>query len=636
VIDLLLLATMLLVCGGIGLPLARLLPERFVWRLLVAPTLGIAVLGVAVPIAYRAGASILYMFWAFIALSAISFALQGRATIRMAREVGWYVAAVLVATAVLLLAPRWFGGDRFAVFQGNQWDLFGYLESAVVYARKRHAVVAHVSDYATMRNPMVALASAQLSSRPSAHQLYALFSRVAPGQAYHLHYAFIAGCFALAAQSITFVVRNSFTRLHRSAWLLLPLAFPLGFWGQYVLDINAWSQAVAQPALFLMFGLTVHALARPEIELRTAGRIAAVIATTVAGAIFIYPEGFLIFAAALGPLSLVVIIVRIVRARVLRISPIVPLFGYVGVATIVLYPPQLAFLLAQLRWSSATIVPWWQFFQGFFYGRDGLASHGFARFADYTAGFFGLYFATPAKGAGLLIALVRRVAILGTIAGVLAALVGVRRDESDDRTRMHVTLWSIAVLLMLLPALKLTLAGNYWPAGKIVAFTSPIFMTLLCVPVGISATGWRRTTRIIVGVFLAFQIVTGFTRIIASGHRYGVHYAPPYPAVNTNAVKKDLVWDLRPLEALPRSTKVLIRPMNPWETAYLAVFLYSRRIPFAYDGKVNTYFGDGVDLPGLPPPWKPDAEISLEPKMLVVRFNDGRAPLRLAAGRNLR
>jgi hypothetical protein len=54
---------MVFACGGIGLPIAELLPPRFVWRPLLAPTLGYAVLAVAVTVSYRWGVPIRLFFF---------------------------------------------------------------------------------------------------------------------------------------------------------------------------------------------------------------------------------------------------------------------------------------------------------------------------------------------------------------------------------------------------------------------------------------------------------------------------------------------------------------------------------------------------------------------------------------------
>lgn len=619
--DLVLLAAMFVICAGIGLPLARVLPERYRWRNVIAPTLGYCVLGVVVPVAYMGGLTMVQMFYGASVLAAVGIATSVR-RLRFTEDVQALIAGML-ATLLLLMLPRWVGGEAFSVFQGNHWDQFGYLESAIVYGRKPFAFVTAATDYQVMRVPALAIAADQLNNRPSVHELYALFSRVQPGQAYRLAYPFLVFSLVQCAHVVAFLIRNVFPAITKTACIAIAVVFPLGFWGQYIFDINAWSQIAAAPILLLMTGMTILVLASTESDLRAAGRVAAVIAISVAGAIYVYPEGFLINIAGIGPVALVMFALR------RKLVEMVPFLGFAAVITVVLYPPQLPFLLAQAKSGSAAIQPWWQYFDIFFYGRDGRPSHGFARIADYSAGFFGLYFATPAKGAGIF-GLLRRIAILVTIAGTVAAVV---------RTRMRVVaVWGAMVIAMLLPAGKFLLAGNYWPAGKVVAFVSPLFMTLLCVPAGIEARDRiGRVLRLIAATFLVFQIVVGIARIPAANRRFGIHYATPYPANQVKELKTDVPWNLRPLEAaFDEHTKVLVHPIDQWLSAYVQVFLYSRRIPFAVEGKINTYFGSGRDLPGLAPPWTPDAEITAEGRTIIVTYRDGRAPLRVVSEGDLR
>ena len=633
VLDLALVLAMFVMCGGIGLPLAQLLPERFAWRVLIALSLGLAVLAVAVPIAYRSGLSINCFFFAAIVLAVCGLAWRVRPTWQALRalsaderRVAMFTGGALALATLVMLAPRWVGGDQFAVFQGNHWDTFGYLESAIGFARKPHAFLETITDEQMMRAPILAIAHTSLTNRPSAHQLYAVFSRIAPGEAYRLYYPFLVVGFVQLAMVMTFVLRNAFPSMRRWAWIAIALAFPLGFWGQYIFDINAWSQIASQPLLFLAFGLGVHALARPESELRAAARIAGVIAIAVAGAAYLYPEGLLIYGAAIALVAIVVAIVRLVRAR--KLAPVVPLFGFAGIASVLLYAPQLAFLMKQVKWSAGNKVDWWKFHQGFFCGRDGELSHGFAMASDFAGGFFGLYFATPARGAGMVIGTAHRTVIVVLIAGVLmgVALLLANKLRATREERLHAALWTAITVVAFLPAVRLVLDENYWPAGKIVSYAAPLVVTLLCIPVGFASElrAWK-LIRVAGGAFVAFQLATGLARIVGAARAPdGIHYALPYPSVQAVELKRDLPWDLSPLEAVTPGTKLLLRPMDLFAQGYLMSFLYSRRIPFAIDGKINTHFGLGREFPPVPPPWEPDAEVTVGNRKIVVTYRDPR------------
>ena len=193
--DVIFVGVMLVVCGGIGLPLAALLPrERFPWRDLVAPALGYGVLAVVVLLLYKRDVSMAWMFGAACVLAVAGYASRAVPLLRAARassaaerRLAWLAAVTTVVATLVVLAPRWSGGDQFAVFQGNQWDTHGYLESGSSYSQQPYSVVIGATPEQMIRNPLFERAQLILNARPSVQMLYGLFTRVMPGQAYRLY-----------------------------------------------------------------------------------------------------------------------------------------------------------------------------------------------------------------------------------------------------------------------------------------------------------------------------------------------------------------------------------------------------------------------------------------------------------------
>jgi len=632
-LDLLLILVTFVICSGIGAPIAELLPTRLRWRVLLAPTLGFCVLAIAAPVVYRLGGSMRMLLSASAALAV------GLGTWRLSRARRQWgalpvrerrLALLVVATAMgatlVLLAPRVVGGDQFAVFQGNQWDTYGYLQPAMVYARKSYATVTSSTNETALRDPLMPIAAGQLNERPSVHMLYAMFSRIAPASSYRLYYGFLVGCFVQLVLVLMFVLRNILPNAPPAAWVACALAFPLGFWGQYVFDINAWSQIASTPVLAAFFALALLLAAAPlEWTTRGALRFGAVLATVAAGALYVYPEGFIFYSVAMLPIAGTVPVIRMWRARRFAPRAVLPLAGIaVAIASTALYPPVMHHLIKQVTWSSGARVEWWTFFQAFFFGRDGLVDAPLAQ-VDYAAGLFGLYFATPsADGA---IAIVSRLAILVAIAGILVGLVLVMlrrvRSELADESRLMIVLWFLASGMLLAPAGYLYLTGNYWPAGKAVSYAAPVFMTLACVPIAFAFQ--LRPVRWIVFAFVAFQLASGLVRIGAAHD--GIVYRAPYPAVDVPARKDDFLWDLRRLEPYVTSTtRVLIDTWDWWAEANLQVFLYARKARYTKQLPVNTYFGAGQEL-GKMPGLVADLTISVEKNHFVLRFADGRKPV---------
>jgi hypothetical protein len=645
-VDGVLILTMLIVGGGIGLPLSELLPEsRLKWRRLLAPVFGFAALAVVTPVTYRWGASVPAVFGVSCVISGLVLALRAHVWIRGGHRLGpaerrlAVIAVACTAGATLvMIAPRWVGGDQFAVFQGNHYDTHGYLESAVIYAREPYSVVSTASDEQLIRNPLLDPAQVSLTNRPSAHLLYSVFSRVLPGDTYRLYYAYLVGCNTLLVLVGLFVARNLLPTAYPLMWGAVALVPPLGFWGQYAFDINAWSQVASAPLLLLMAALLIHAVAMPRLQpdapLRSGLPMAGAIATIVAGALYLYPEGLLFYAAALIPVVTVALAVATVRAGRVPLHSLVPLAGLAGVVTAGLYTPLVQHLTAQVTTFSAKKIDWWMFFQAFFRGRDGVNGEALAFAADFAGGLFGLYFATPEADASILTAAGQRIAIVVTIAALLAALgllllgrekIG-RGEDVTPESRSVLAAWVATWILLWLPAAYLARDGNYWPAGKAVSYAGPVFMILLAVPaVYRFSRPALRPLQWIGGGFVTFQLLSGVARIAAAAEPSGIHYAPPYPALQARQLKTEIGWDLTALKpVLSRGDHVLIKPMHMGQEHQLMVFLWSRNIPFATAAAFTTRFGAGRALGALPPPWQPDVEIGAAGPTLTLRFRDGR------------
>jgi hypothetical protein len=651
--DLLLLLTMTLICAGIGLPLAELMPSvRFAWRRLLAPVLGFGVLSVIAPAAYRLGVSVAVIFAASCVVAGLSLVWRGPSLLRrlLQRSADGHtarvVAGAMIVATLILIGPRFVGGDQFAVFQGNQWDTYGYLESAVLFARSPYSLISTATDALALRNPLYDTGREMLLTRPSASLLYAVFTRVAPGEAYRLYYGYLVDCFALTILVALFVARNVVPKASTFEIILVALMFPLGFWGQYVLDINAWSQTAAAPLLLLMTALLVHSVVVTDERdsLMSGMRLALVIAVVVAGGLYFYPEGLLIHVAAVVPVALGVLTLKFWRARSISVAQVAPLAGLGGIATAVLYPPLLGFLSSQIHFVSGNMVVWWQFFDAFYRGRDGVAGGPIEHAIDFAAGLFGMYFATPGPRASAFIAAIMRTGIVITVVGLLAAVgfvaagrVRPRGEPADPGTSRRLFLaWTAALLMLSMPALYFASNGNYWPAGKAVSYATPVFMLLLGLPLAYEfGHGWLRSLRWIVAAFVVFQAGLGVMRIGAAGRPNGIHYDQPYPAVQAQYLKTLIGWDFGDLErSVTPDMQVLIRRMDLWLDHRLMLFLWSRGIPFAREAEFVTLYGAGRNLGTLPATRWPDVEISASGRDLVLHFKDGRPDVRVTCWRS--
>jgi hypothetical protein len=646
VAELLLFVALAVGCGGIGLPLSRAIPSQYRWRILTAPTLGIALLAVVVTVGYRYGATIPSLLAATLIASAVLGFFGVRAVLRDAgsarslRGLGTRFAALWLTVATVLLAPHWVGGNQFSVFQGNNWDTFGYLNSALVYAREPCARLVSASRDDLLRNPLWATAQQNLRTRPAVHLLYGMFSSVAPGDSYRLYYSFLVFFLSQFTLVALFVLRNALRDASTRANIAIAVAFPLGFWGQYIFDINSWSQIVSLPVLFLLSCLCLHAAvaSNPHASALNDLRVALVLGLLVAGGLYLYPENLTYHLLALVPSVLVMLVVRQAHFRRQALRTLLPILGVVGgLATGVLcYESTLGFAVQQVTGfgGTTTIVNWWRFFQGFFGGRDSWNADLIRNTIDFAGGFFGLYFLTPPPGAGAALAIGLRLVVVLIIAGVGFALGRLLSSRSSGNplvsdiapaSRSFLIAVGLLVGAMFLPPLYWCTKQNYWPAGKAVSYASPAFMTLLAVPLAYTPLlAWDRVLRWIVGVFVTFQIGIGVARIGAAGRSSGIHYAPPYPSVQDLTLKTQMLWEMDRLkEPLRNAKRVFVEPTNAWQESYLAAFLYTQGIEFFSGSPILSSFSVGENLGVSPARWPVDASVAAN-EVITVRFSDGR------------
>src|SRR5262249_34997782 len=154
------------------------------------------------------------------------------------------VSLALVLTATVL--PHVVGGPNFAIFQANRHDAINYLSKAVSYGRYTYAEL-----LAFRRDPPAPIApvlfgAEELEARPAVSILYAGIYKLLGGGLLRHAYDY---CVALQLNLYFSVVAMMLALFpHRPiAGHVVSVAFATGFFGQYLLDINAWSELLAVP-----------------------------------------------------------------------------------------------------------------------------------------------------------------------------------------------------------------------------------------------------------------------------------------------------------------------------------------------------------------------------------------------------
>lgn len=573
----------------LGLPRKNAMPLR--------PLLGAAF---AIPftiIVYVAGASALFICVLLLAVSGAGWALylyRARKSVFSGGLRRWKVLGPLLllwtGVILLLIAPRLNGGLQFSVYQANRWDTFSYMDSAAGFANYSFS---QVRDSGPDAERHLTEARSILYSRPGIMIFYAVCSRLAPASMWTLPYAFLMIFVFLEMLAITALLVWLFNApVFRSS--LVGAAFVLGFWGQYSVDINAWSQLTSAPFFALMAASMIQTFRQ---KTRRWADLAPVV-LSVSAAVYIYPEALLVIAFCTG-LALTALYAAY-RLKMTRPYFTAAAAAAAGLATgFIFYKGTLGFAFHQYFGTTSLSVDWWKEYQAFLVGRDGIAlgkevlsiplREVFSRMPfvalisealDIVSGFFGLYLITPASETVPIVKGLIRLCLAGLVAGLVIALVPAWK-HLNKRPDLRLSTLALGLFLGSLGLVVLALAANrsFWAAGKTVSYASPYFVSVLLLPFLL-----KGKVRMIVAapavVYMLLCLGFGIYRVHAAALNQGEHYPRPYPVADSE-VKTGHNWDLSRFDAAVRECSVVtVDAKNEFYRRFAFLYLRSMGKPY--------------------------------------------------------
>lgn len=604
----------------IGFPLAKLLPSNtFKMRLLIAPTIGYGISAVIITVLYKWGISINLAFRIFLVVALIIgvwFCYQVYNKFKEREKFNFLQAnkkiliLMWMAGSIVLLAPKWTGGNQFAVGQGNLYDTFGYLNSAVVYSKEPYKTIMNSDEKSHVNNPLMSYARGNITNRPSVHLLYSFVGHLLPFQYHKLYYTFLVFFFSQVILVFMFFIANILKTAKPVFNGLVALAFPLGFWGQYILDINAWSHISSIPILFFILALTVLVLGNfydKKMSKHISIRTMIVFTLFSASATYLYPEGLLFHLPVISLLTGIYFCYCMSRKYNWKISLTIFSGIICGILTgFLFYDGTIGFVIRQAKWVATNNVNWWMFFQAFLAGKDGLNNSLVNNIIDALAGFMGLYFVTP-KTDSTVIALFTRMVISVFVTCILANLLFYVKDviskkhsniNLNNSGRLSVLCLFTFIILSTLPIVYFLLSKNYWAAGKALSYISPYYIFAMCIPLLKNAEkkNFKHFTNLLF-VFIILQISFGVIRINEVKEHNGIHYERPYPSVLDMELKESIDWDIDKLyPQVKNSNLIRIDVKNRFLENYCMVYLYTINKKFYTVNIVNNYFGGGNNL----------------------------------------
>ncbi len=547
----------------------------------------------------------------------------------------------VVVIAVLILLPHYLGGEQFAIFQGNRHDTVNYLSGAFGFANYSYA---YLSNFDVAAEPAAGLAAAanMLSARPTVALLYASFYKV-----FSRDFLSNAYEYCLIGQlnfyfAFLYLSLSLFPNRKRSAQIV-SVAFCVGFFGQYILDINAWSELFAVPMMVVLLTDYCRALLilsesfnddgcellqpsekaglLPADQRATLMFLFVRLPLVAAGMIYVYPE--IAPVAGLGCAAALIfrIFEDVIRGRykiVLRVLVANALFALLALILVSGYwKGTLGFLLQQLEMASEANVNWHHFFQAYLFGGGGEVAERIkssigldywfyvflAAPANFLAGIFGLYFlqlrgvwTRPPSPLYCLWASVLLV-WFGTVILGIARSAGSEFGSRDKVVgNSLLCLVAIGAFATSIIPIGLLAKGQYWAAGKGLSMINPFIFLGLILPVMVRHT--HRTVLVLVSLVIAGHLLFGVTRPIIVAYRAdGSHFPYPYPSLSA-VYRTSVEWDISRYEKdIGKCALVRVDIHEPFLERVVENYLMEQKIPWFSPNPQKGYYGEGADLP---------------------------------------
>jgi hypothetical protein len=545
--------------------------------------LGLAAISIVITVGYKIGFSVTVLAWLVNMVAFLSLVFATPGLIRQKVRIDWSLGMRVVA-AGLMLAPALVGGLRFTIFQGNHYDSYNYLECALTYQRIPYQAAISSSVQQLLDAGLFPIARDALAARPAVCLLYGTL--VAPffGQGLLVHYGFLV-YFQFLSFCVLSLLAGELIPAKPYLTQLLSLAIVGGFWGQYIVDINAWSQAAAMPLLLEGVLLLTKSFARLDTSgqrFLTWTEISA-FASACVGAFYLYPEGAIFF----FPAYAMVLLFAVYRWR--PAVPILPCAAVLacGVALVLLVRENnLTFLMSQVNFALRSGVNWWLFFQAFFFGNGGIEKESFTNLVDVLVGIFGCYLITPANDYhGWIVLLYRLFLLVAFLVLFAGSILGYRSLARPART----IVFSVVIVLTC-EAFLFLIAGQYWTAGKTLSYFAYLLLLIVLTPalsVNFSRGGLRAAASVVAGLMVVGQVAFAGYRPLAASLPYGIHYSRPYPAIQHEDLKKDIDFsDLNFLKKIQKQDRVIVQISDPWIQIFVRLLLLSKNIDFCVSSPV--------------------------------------------------
>src|SRR5262249_19103684 len=373
--DILVLSTAIALWLGLGYPVAKSLGPSVISPPLAAPPLGLAIQAIITNILYVSGVELGTAFAVCfgLALLGIAMAIRDLFAFGLTRST-ITVSFTLLVTILFVLLPRWVAPPGFSVFQGNVGDQFWYLSRAYLALHYDFATLQQTNPDAFIIPVKPVWSWLVRSSIPfvfgslsSALQLPVLVAS----------YAYLGATQIVILFAAIFTLVNLFKLSDFiAAWAGVGLT--VGFFAQYVFDINAWSHLTSVPLLVIYVGLLIgpyssNYFTGASSPFYTMIGFFCSMLICFAGFLYIYPEILPLVIVISAPILLWQFCYSMDRRFMYRRLMLLGLAASSGIA-LCTFAWQMTFgsLIDQVHFVTSEYYAqdWWRFFQAYLFGYD--------------------------------------------------------------------------------------------------------------------------------------------------------------------------------------------------------------------------------------------------------------------------
>ncbi|KYH02354.1 hypothetical protein SE91_31355 [Bradyrhizobium sp. DOA1] len=567
--DILVVGLFVSMCGAIGLPFSLLLPsQRFAVRWALAPPLGFGLLAAGTAVLYLSGVAPWVTLLAMAAIGllvAVAMIVPGGRWSRISAGPWLATAMAVAAVAIVCLAPGWTGGSRFRIFQANVYDHLLYVGAAISYRTLDYASLVVEGIESAQADPLAVAALWFIDWRAAVSMMHAAFAVVSRGGVVDCAYPYMVGMQLNMLFAALFVFVNVIAMRRWLAWICAS-ALTVGFFEQYIFDINAWSQLATQPIFLLLLAFVALAFDKDRFGQvpGSIARLGAIFAALISGAFFLYPEALTVYGLA----ATIVVVMAIGQRASRQTLPVAATGLAVGVGLSLLaciphWSGTGAYVVRQLSQAAAHPPDWWKYFQRYLFGgetnfletiaspdsRAGeLANAWFSLPVEAAVAGLGLYALLPSAGWPVAIAFVWKLLLYGFLFVLLRSIAKAVRTiwrTEPDGSAARLLAGSLAGCLVPIAILA---AGHAWAAGKGLAMAAPMLFILIIAP--LASAQWRFRAVIASFIVVAAHLILGALRPLLVLQALGGGLPGlPTAAAQVNVQKGSLDWDYNRVSA---------------------------------------------------------------------------------------